>query len=502
MYKIWAVAKREYRAAVKSKAFVISIVMMPILMVVSGGIQWWFTKMQMEKEKLYVIIDRSPGGKLAPQLQTSIEAYNQLGIDAKTKKRKTPLYKFEIVEPTPLSDPDAVMKQRFEICQRIETGKVMGLIEIGQDIYRPNIPGISNLFQQKGHSNTGFFPGILAQVFNKSSSSSKSANSDDVSEGLSDNNNFLNLGNAEKVPDNEAIRFQIKNPMESTFGFIIEKLVTDLVTQERLRQTNVSSWQIALSRFPIVLKSKNLTIWNSDTQKYEETSKSRQIVNFILPGLLIALMFMVIMIGASSAMQGVIEEKTLRIAEVLLGSLSPFELMAGKLLGMIGVSWTMAIVYLGGGLVLTKSLDLLPSISPMLGVWFVILLTMSLLVYGSLFIAIGAAAGDIKESQTLMTPIMMLAVLPLMASSTVMAEPNGIIAKILSFYPFSSPMFLVAREAVPPGVPIWEMLLGIFVMILTTIAAIWAAGRVFRITILMQGNPPKFKDLIRWIFKG
>jgi ABC-2 type transport system permease protein len=141
-------------------------------------------------------------------------------------------------------------------------------------------------------------------------------------------------------------------------------------------------------------------------------------------------------------------------------------------------------------------------LTPSLMVWFVVMLVLALMIFGSLFIAVGAAASDIKETQTLLMPIMMMAMIPFFALGPIMQEPNGNIARYCSFFPFAAPMLLVARQSVPPGVPPWEMGVGIAIVLITTFVCVWAAGRIFRVGILMQGKGAKFSDLIRWIIKG
>jgi ABC-2 type transport system permease protein len=201
-------------------------------------------------------------------------------------------------------------------------------------------------------------------------------------------------------------------------------------------------------------------------------------------------------------MQGIVEEKGQRIAEVLLGSVTPFQLMAGKLLGIVAVSLTMAGVYLAGGLYLAHRYELTDALSPGLVAWFVVFLILALLTYGSLFIAIGAAAADIKDTQTLLMPVMIIAFLPFFALGPILMDPNGKIAVACSFFPFATPMLLVARQSVPPGVPTWQMATGILITLATTVFCVWAAGRIFRVGILMQGKSAKVKDLARWVIRG
>ena len=176
--------------------------------------------------------------------------------------------------------------------------------------------------------------------------------------------------------------------------------------------------------------------------------------------------------------------------------------MAGKLLGMVGVSLTMAAVYFGGGYVVAARYGLAELLTPGLILWFSVLLVLALLLYGSLFIAVGAAAGDIKDTQTLLTPLMVVACLPFFALGPIMSDPSGPVSVAGSLFPFGAPMILVARESVPPGVPAWQMATGIAITLATTVLCVWAAGRIFRVGILMQGKGAKPSELLRWIIKG
>ncbi len=141
-------------------------------------------------------------------------------------------------------------------------------------------------------------------------------------------------------------------------------------------------------------------------------------------------------------------------------------------------------------------------LSTSLLIWFLIFQVMALLIFGSLFIAVGAAAGDVKDTQTLLMPIMLIACMPFFALGPIMQDPNGKVAVICSFFPFATPMLLVARQSVPPGVPLGQMIAGIALVLATTLFCVWAAGRIFRVGILMQGKGARFSDLCRWVVKG
>jgi ABC-2 type transport system permease protein len=449
MRKIVVIAAREYRAAVRSKAFVVTLVLMPVLMVGSIGIQLLFKKFEDTTEKKFAVVDRSPGGKIAEALTADAMFYNQhLIADPKTGARVQPAMALEVIPPSP-STPEAVLQQRFELSKRVEKGELEAVIEIGPEV-----------------------------IVVRSDAS------------------------PDRATDGQTVRWQAKKPGESFISRFLERRVNDAVQRQRFAAIGYDSNVVAAQQQPVPLKAKGLTRQNKQTGQIEDAADEQRLVGFLLPGVLIALMFMVIVVGATPAMQGIVEEKGQRIAEVLLGSVTPFELMAGKLLGVVGVSLTMAAVYLGGGLFLAHRYELTDALTPGLIAWFLVFLVLALLIYGSLFIAVGAAAGDIKDTQMLLTPIMVVAALPFFALGPIMMDPNGKVAVVCSFFPFATPMLLVARESVPPGVPAWQMATGIAIVLLTTTLCVWAAGRIFRIGILMQGKGAKLKDLVGWVIKG
>ena len=449
MRKVLVIAAREYRAAVRSKAFVVTLVLMPVLMGASALVQVLFKKLEDTAEKTYAVVDRSPGGRVAEALAADVEVYNtHLVTDPQTGNRIHPNIRLEVVPPAG-SDTDDVLRQRAELSKRVEAGELAAVLEIGPDVY--------------------------------------AVRSDP---------------NPETAPDAQVVRWQSKRPGEDFVARYLDRRVNDAIQRYRLQAAGIDPNQVRALQQPVPLKPKGLTRPNKQTGRLEDTADEQRLTSFFLPAILIGLMFMVIMIGATPAMQGIVEEKGQRIAEVLLGSVTPFQLMAGKLLGVVGVSSTMAAVYLGGGLVVAARFGLTDALTPGLVVWFLVFLLLALLIYGSLFIAIGAAAGDIKDTQTLLMPIMLVACLPFFALGPILMDPNGKVAVACSFFPFASPMVLVARQSVPPGVPAWQMAAGIAIVLATTVLCVWAAGRVFRVGILMQGKGARLKDMARWVVKG
>jgi ABC-2 type transport system permease protein len=449
MRKVLVIAGREYRAAVRSKAFLVTIVLMPVLMGASVVVQVVFKRLEDTGEKTFAVVDRSPGGRVAEALVADVGLYNaHLTTDPKTGSRIHPALKLEVVPPSALEE-NAVLLQRAELSKRLEAGELEAVIEVGPDVYA-----------------------------------------------------LRTDPSPEAATDRQAVRWQAKRPGEDFLARYLDRRINDAIQRQRMAAAGIDAARVRALQQPVPLKAKGLTRPNRQTGRLEDAADEQRLTSFFLPAVLIGLMFMVIMIGATPAMQGIVEEKGQRIAEVLLGSVTPFQLMAGKLLGIVGVSSTMAAVYLGGGFVLAARFDLTDALTPALVVWVVVFLLLALLIYGSLFIAIGAAAGDIKDTQMLLMPIMLIACLPFFALGPILMDPNGKIAVACSFFPFSAPMVLVARQSVPPGVPAWQMATGIAIVLATTVFCVWAAGRIFRVGILMQGKGARLKDLARWVVRG
>ena len=134
--------------------------------------------------------------------------------------------------------------------------------------------------------------------------------------------------------------------------------------------------------------------------------------------------------------------------------------------------------------------------------WFLVYLVLAVVLYGSIFIAIGSACTTSAETQTLLMPVIMIVVLPMLVLIHVIQEPNSVFSTSLSFFPPATPMVMIGRLAVPPGIPWWQPALGVVLLLATTAGFVYAAGRIFRVGLLMQGQGAKFGELARWVFRG
>jgi ABC-2 type transport system permease protein len=132
MRKIWVIAWREFNATVRTKAFVVGIVLMPVLMCGSVVVSIITEKLEDRSSQKIAIIDRTPGAKIAPILQTAVEKRNADSVNKKTGERSSPEFKLEIVSPGG-SDEQAIEAQRVELSKRVKDHEFIGFLEIGPD---------------------------------------------------------------------------------------------------------------------------------------------------------------------------------------------------------------------------------------------------------------------------------------------------------------------------------------------------------------------------------
>ncbi len=218
----------------------------------------------------------------------------------------------------------------------------------------------------------------------------------------------------------------------------------------------------------------------------------------IAPLFTLMLVFLAIMSSAPYMLHSVIEEKQQRIAEVLLGSMSPFDLMAGKLLGSAGAGLTVVLVYAGMAFAGASHYGLGAVLSPSVLLLSLAHVLVALVMFGSLFLAAGAAATELKDAQGLMTPLTLIMIIPMMTLAELLGNPDGVLAVGLSLFPLTAPMILPVRLATT-SVPAWQVVVSVLGTLLSTTVIVWAAGRIFRIGILSQGRAPRLSELLRWI---
>jgi ABC-2 type transport system permease protein len=448
MRKVWVIAAREFVATVQTKAFVIGLLIVPILMGGSLLVQKLLSGFHDTTELHFKVIDRLGDEKILQALDSEIKARDPVRtLDAVSDETASRPFTVDIV-PAKNDSEDAVDAKREEFSNEARKGTLAGFLEIGPDVGRPR------------------------------------------------------PANPEEARNYAGLRYQTNRSTFLEFPERARRAITNAIQERRAREAGLDPARIREVMRPVELDNKGLSKRDKLTNKLVDESESGRLASRIVPGAMMVLMYMIVLMGTTPLMQGIVEEKMNRIAEVLLGSVRPFHLMLGKLIGMTGVSLTMTAVYLGGFYWAAWHYGFANYIGVELIAWFLIFQALASLMYGSLFIAVGAACTDLKETQTLMWPVMLLAMIPMFLLGNVLQEPNGPVASTVSFFPFATPSLMMARLAVPPGVPWIQPIAGVVVVIATTLLCVYAAGRIFRIGLLLQGKGADFGQLLRWVVRG
>lgn len=254
--------------------------------------------------------------------------------------------------------------------------------------------------------------------------------------------------------------------------------------------------------------------------------------------------YFAIFIYGVQVMRGVMEEKTNRIVEVIISSVKPFQLMAGKITGVALVGLTQFLLWIlltfGISTVMSNVLgesvgpqknaemmtqapaqaetpatekpktekssnpmgSVLKAIStldiPLIIGCFLIYFIGGYLIYSALFAAVGSAVDSDTDVQQFMFPITIPLVLAFIMAQFVIREPDGAVAFWMSMIPFTSPIIMMVR--IPFGVPFWEIALSVILLIGGFLGTAWLAARIYRVGILMYGKKPSYRELVKWVF--
>jgi ABC-type Na+ efflux pump permease subunit len=241
---------------------------------------------------------------------------------------------------------------------------------------------------------------------------------------------------------------------------------------------------------------------SSKTVTADGEDRTNELLNRLVPMALMGLLLMSVLMSGQYLLTTTIEEKSNRVVEVLLSAVSPMELMVGKILGQFAVGLLVLALYLSLGLIAMLSFASLGLLDPTLIVFLLIFYLLAYLSVGAFMAAIGSAVNELREAQGLMTPVMMIIMIPWFLWMPISRNPNSALAMVLSFVPPLSNFVIMLRLASSTPPPLWQTLLAILAGLAGVMASLWFAARVFRIGLLMYGKPPNLATLIRWARTG
>jgi ABC-2 type transport system permease protein len=219
----------------------------------------------------------------------------------------------------------------------------------------------------------------------------------------------------------------------------------------------------------------------------------------------VMILYMTILVHGLSIMRSVLEEKSSRVIEIILSSVSSIQLMVGKIIGTGLVSLTQYAIWASVALILmlagpggATAFDLAEHISWGEVGFMVLFFLLGFLLFGTAYAAIGAMCNTEQEAHNLHTPLVMLLIAPVFVAMQVIQDPSGTLARVLSFVPFSAPILMFMRVSISSPSAL-EIVLSILGIVISILVMFWIVARIFRVGVLMYGKRPSLPELIRWI---
>ena len=277
------------------------------------------------------------------------------------------------------------------------------------------------------------------------------------------------------------------------------RAVNRALQRERLAARGVPPAELELILAPLPVETVQVTKSGQERRGGEGS--------FVLAMLFLALLFIPSLVYGQEVMRGVIQEKTDRVVELLVSSMTPMELLSGKILGMAAIGLTqMAVWVTMGGAVAAAGLsearsagfDLSTVLRPSIAIWFVVFFLLSYLVTVGVYAAGGAIVSSEKEAQQVLTPVMFVFLVPWFLMMPILTNPDSTLSVVLSLVPIYTPMTMFIRLLVSEP-PAWQVALSLALSVATIAGLLKASAKVFRAGLLATGKRPTIPELWRWL---
>jgi len=451
MRKILVIAWREYRAMVGTRAFLLSLAVMPLLMAGVICVPAVLSGLQQNQVRRIVVVDHT--GVLSRPLQLAAEQRNQqltgsqAGSDSEAGQQRLlsmlglqdrHLYEFEAVPGATFCDAD-----RLLLSDQIREGTLDAFLEIPPAVMDSHVAAPQ-----------------LVWV-------------------------------SEDAALSEARRW-------------CEQIVDSMLQQQRLADcVPASLLPTVLSRLsqPVGIGPVGL-YYRDETGQIQRGDQQHSMSALLLPIVVMGMMFMAVLLSVQPMLESVLEEKTLRISEVLLGSASAAQLMTGKLAGNAAGSMTIFGLYAAGAAGAAWLQGFAGGIPWLLLPWLLLFQLLAVLLFSSVFMSVAACVSQMREAQCLLMPVWLVLMLPLLLWFSIIREPNGTLATAASFFPPATPLLMAVRLCSGAVIPLWQCLLSLLLMVCGTALGIAAASRLYRAGILRQGQAPNFFELLQLAWYG
>ena len=295
----------------------------------------------------------------------------------------------------------------------------------------------------------------------------------------------------------DSFNYYSKTGTDYMYSEMISSILGDYAINKRMKAAGFE-----VNTFKELTKRPNIVV-KKLTKSGEESNQD--LFTIIITSIsFIMLLYMSVLLYGQMIGRSIVVEKSSKIVEILLSSARPSQIMFGKILGVgaagllqYGV-WIISALFIM--LVLSPILNFtLPAaINPSMLIFLVLFFLAAFLIYGAAYAALGAASENEQNLGQLSWPLIVFLVIPMVMASSIIMNPNSAFTYILSYFPLTSPMVMFIRVLVnmPPA---WEIILCFAILILSIMAIVWLAAKIFRIGILLTGKPVKFSEIVKWI---
>jgi ABC-2 type transport system permease protein len=439
--RILAVARRDFLAVVRTKGFLIGLLFMPAVMLASVGVPRLLERFGERGERRFAVADFT--GRLAEPLLRRIDERNA-----------QPGQKLRVVlEPVDLA-ARGIRPQEFavareglanELAQRVRREELFGYVLIGPRVAEVPPPG-------------GGDPALSGDA--------------------------VVVYGAVSLTSGE-LRQTVRGALD------------ECVRQERLASAGLDPELVA--RVDRRAPFEEFVVSRAEGAEGAVRSSGR--TEALVPIGIMILLMMGIMQSAGLLLNATIEEKSNRVVEVLVSSVSPFELLAGKILGAWLTGLVVLLAWGGAAVFAADHFGILRAglLSPANLAWDLYFFVAGYLLFASLYGAIGAMCSSIQDAQNMILPVALLLMIPMLGMAHVFEHPDSVITTALCFFPFSGAMLLPMRLSQQPPPSAWLIGGSALSVAVTAFLLVWAAGKIFRTAILMTGKPPRPSEVWRML---
>jgi len=514
MPKLFLVAQREYTANVKTKGFIVGILFFPFLLTLAIAAPQLLERTRSARR--YIVVDES--GWLLAAVEQRV-AGTDLGyvFESVLEKHRDGGEEF--------SELPSLLQDLVPVLEQLQPGQsfVFARYLVAEVDGGLPVPGAEALPQasralviDRGATLLDWWRGLAA------------SDARDLSDRVSANR-FVRVRDSESPEDLADLNRKVREGVLFAY-FVIggdpasgsqgSRYVSNNLTDEDLRDwfSFNASQQVRARRLvnedidpviaqfiqePLRFEAMRISDAGEETE-IEERDTLRQWA----PVAFVYLLWISIWVASNMLMMNTIEEKSSRVIEVLLSSVSPVQLLAGKLVGIAATGLTLVSSWLVFFFLGTKfiprlmgapaSLDLSAlATDPTYILSFLAYFVLGYLLYAAILVGLGSVCNTVSDAQNMLPPVMLFLMIPLVSMIPIGKDPNGALAQVMSYIPPFTPFVMMNRAAGPPTTMEYVLTTGL--LVLAIVAALWAGAKIFRIGILLTGKPPKLKEILRWV---